>query len=347
MIDLNNDNFLPSYDFFRKEVLSVPQELIYYKYLGDSLNIGGVTLSPFRQDLRPSFGVYYEDGVLLFNDFGSPDSGTVVDFVYKYYREVLKITTTTEFLSRFRSDFYNIQAESNLISPASIKNFKKAHFNRNTKEFKLEVKIRPFTNVDLNYWSNFGIRKSTLQLFNVFPIAHYFINGKGFKADSIAYVYIETKDDVLSFKIYQPLNKSFKWISNTNFSVHQGYRQLPAKGSLMIITKSLKDVMSIRDVTGIPAIGVQGEKSRIKDTVLAEYLDRFTEVICLFDNDSAGIELSEFYEKYYKLPYMLLPKDENIRVKDFSNMVMYLGHNRSREILKELLMKNITTNIIF
>ncbi len=139
-----------------------------------------------------------------------------------------------------------------------------------------------------------------------------------------AYAYVEIKDGKVSYKIYQPLeNKIKKWINNANYTVHQGYTQLPDSGELLIITKSLKDVMSLHDCMGISAIGLQSESVMMKESVMEEYKNRFSKVICLFDNDEAGKKLSESFTVKYNIPHFFVP--ELPKVTDFSDLVKAVG----------------------
>ena len=157
-----------------------------------------------------------------------------------------------------------------------------------------------------------------------------FYNGNPIKLRSVAYAYQEFKDNQVTYKIYQPYSKEFKWTNNTNYTVHQGYRQLPDSGELLVITKSLKDVMSLLDVIGITAVGIQSESVMMKDSVMNEYKRRFTKVICLFDNDDAGKRLSKKYSDKYNVPHFFMPEMED--VTDFSDLVKAVGIEESRKI---------------
>lgn len=339
MIDLN----LPEFDSpittildFKKQISNIPAELIYYKYLGSNFKIGGVCTSPFRVDSRPSFGVFIRKGELIFNDFGSNDSGTVVDFLFKYYKHN-GISSIKEMSEKFKADFANLEGPELLngmrhtdVSPEII---------RRKKPFKLEVRVRKFRDYDAEYWGQYGISIGSLRVFNVFPISLYFVNGISYMADRLAYVYVESKDNKTFLKVYQPLNKTMKWLSNTNFSVHQGYRILPKDGQLLVYTKSLKDVMALREVAGIDSIGLQGEKARVKESVRAEYASRFTYNLTLFDNDTEGINLFNYFKNNYNIDGILIPKEFNS--KDFSDLVKNTGRQFARKIITELIINKL------
>jgi hypothetical protein len=343
-IDLNSAVYVPPIDLLMELISKIPDELIYYKYLGDSFKVGGVINSPFRVDPRPSFGVFYNNSKLIYNDFGNDDSGDISKFILKYYREVLKLTSLQSMIAQFKYDFSELREDYKLsknITYLSGQEFR--DIKQKNKEFKLEIRITKFSLLHLRYWRTFGISESTLKAFNVFPISHYFINGKGYFADPVAFAYIETKDNKLTIKIYQPFSNRCKWISNTNFSVHQGYRMLPGNGPILIITKSLKDVMSLREVLDIPAIGVQGEKSRMKESVRAEYLTRFNNVFCLFDNDREGLNLSNFFKDNYKIDYILIPDELNS--KDFSDLVKKVGTEQAKKVITNILNKKLNEEL--
>jgi len=51
VIDLNSQEFetpIATIADFRTQISSIPEELIYYKYLGKDFKVGGVCTSPFR-----------------------------------------------------------------------------------------------------------------------------------------------------------------------------------------------------------------------------------------------------------------------------------------------------------
>ena len=166
----------------------------------------------------------------------------------------------------------------------------------------------------------------------------YFYNSNAVKVSKHAYVYAEKKDNKLTYKIYQPFeDKLKKWINNANYSVHQGYTQLPKSGELLIITKSLKDVMSLHDVVGVSAIGLQSESVMMKDSVMDEYKSRFKKVVCLFDNDDAGTKLAKEFSKRYGVPYFfVLPIAKS---KDFSDFVKNTTINFSIEYFNKKIEK--------
>jgi 5S rRNA maturation endonuclease (ribonuclease M5) len=313
----------------------VSQEQIYSFYIGEQITSGTKLHSPLREDNVPSFVVYYHKtyrNTLMFYDFATKDSGDCIIFVASLFGLGYK-----EALMKIAFDFglsdINITATKQILDklPKLVQK----------EPVKIGIKRRNWKLRDKDFWNQFGITKHTLDFYNVHPIEYVFFNGNAVKTERLAYAYIEFKDEEISYKIYQPYaDKRHKWINNANYSVHQGYTQLPPHGDFLIITKALKDVMSLRDVMGITSVGLQSESVMMKDSVMAEYKTRFKKVICLFDNDEAGIKLSKEFSEAYDVPYILIPKI-NENVTDFSDMVKEIGIDKSIDEFEKVLKNEI------
>jgi hypothetical protein len=327
-INLNSiafNNLITREDLFNL----VPQESIYSFYLNEDISSLGVYHSPLREDNIPSFALYFHKinrDILMFKDFATNDTGDVVVLVMKLfglgYKDAIHKIAFDMKLSSFNVDSTKqvFSGITRLVEKSRI---------------DLGIKTRPWMIKDRDYWSQFGIHKVTLEKFNVFPISHIFYNDTAVRASDLAYAYVESKDSKTSYKIYQPLEvKIKKWINNADYSVHQGYTQLAKQGELLVITKSLKDVMSLHDCPGVSAIGLQSESVTMKDSVMEEYKSRFKKVVCIFDNDAAGIKLSESFTEKYHIPHFFMPKIDG--VKDFSDLVKAKGKDFAIEYFNNL-----------
>jgi hypothetical protein len=315
----------------------VSQEDIFRYYLNEDITEVTKISSPFRNDRVPSFSIYYhreKRNTLMFYDFATKDCGDFIVLVMKMfglnYPQALGKIAYDLGLSEF-----DITTNTNTHSYAKMERLKEKAV------VKIGINRRDWNRQDKLFWSGFGISKKTLDKFNVIPIKYIFYNDNPVLAEPLAYAYREYKDGILSYKIYQPhsANKRFKWINNANYSVHQGYTQLPKTGDLLIITKALKDVMSLHDVVGISSIGLQSESVTMKESVMDEYKSRFKNVICLFDNDNAGKKLSEQFAELYNIPYFLIP--ELPRVTDFSDLVRMKGKEESSKLIHQLINKTL------
>jgi hypothetical protein len=309
----------------------VTQEDVFSFYMGESVEHLGLYNSPLRDDNIPSFNLYFHkdySNTIMFKDYATKETGDFVQLVVKlfnlsYPSALLKIAFDFKLYS------FDISTEKRLINYTKIKQ---------KKLVELGIKRRNWQKKDKVYWESYRIKKETLDKFNVFPITYVFYNNVAFPAANLAYAYVELKDNKVSYKIYQPLEeKRKKWINNANFTVHQGYTQLPNTGNLLIITKSLKDVMCLYDVMGIPSVGLQSESVMMKHSVMEEYKTRFKTVVCLFDNDKAGVKLSNEFSKEFNIPFILMPKILN--VTDFSDYVKNASIEEVENYINEQLNK--------
>jgi len=324
-IDLNDPKFLNDQitkeDLFRKHT-----DYEIFKYYLRKFRNRGCYRSPLRMDdSNPSFSVFYskQHGCLLFKDFAGY-RGDCVRFV----QYLLGLKSYQDAIERIAYDLDNSIPVPQKEYIAKLES-KKSYVN-------IKIVHDDWKNSDISFWRSFHISISTLELFNVIPIRGFYLEDVYIETKGPAYAFIEYKDDIITYKIYRPFaSKKNKWRTNHSFDVHQGYSQLPSTGELLIITKSLKDVMCLYETVRIPSIGIQSESTYIKESVLDEYRRRFDNIIILFDNDKQGIELANSYKEKYDLSYILLPEQYNS--KDYSDLVKNYGKIFAVSILNKLL----------
>ena len=295
---------------------------IYASYIGQ-FKPGLIYNSPFRKDNNPSFGIFLSKrtGKLLFKDHGSGVCGDVIKFVREYtgisnYNEVLQ-----EIVKRLK-----ITNKTVLKSTKPIE----------SKETVIGIVRQAFTKIDEQYWGSYHISMPTLEKYNVHSIKYYLCNGivKGiYKDENPMYAYKVYNN----FKIYRPLGDKFtKWRNNlTEFDV-QGYAQLPKKGNLLIITKSLKDVMVLHEM-GYNAVSPSSESTFIPDVVLNDLKKRFKNILLCFDRDIAGVSNMRKVSLKTGLNGFLVHK--SFKAKDISDAVKTNGFESVHDWLKKLLWK--------
>lgn len=291
---------------------------IYRKYLGD-FKIGQIYASPFRKDKNPSFGIFVSrKGRLLFKDHGTGECGDIIKFVGLYY----KLHNYVEILSYIYKDL----RLNDVIGKVRTKKIPIP------KETVIGIVRQPFTQIDIDYWQQFGISQKTLKKFNVDSIKYYLCNGivKGiYKDDQPMYAYKVYNN----FKIYRPLSDKYvKWRSNLTEYDIQGYEQLPETGDLLIITKSLKDVMTLYEL-GYNAISPSSETTFIPDIALKRILKRFKRVLLLFDRDITGVTQMRKISVKTGLRGILIHK--KYKAKDVSDAVAKYGKKEIKEFLKQ------------
>ena len=278
---------------------------IYAKYIGQ-FKVGMIYNSPFRKDKNPSFGIYYSKRTkqLLFKDHGTGECGNVIKFVSLFTGK----TEYNDILSDI-VDKLNITNNTKLVSSKQY---------ISPTETVIGVVRQEFTDVDINYWKQFNISINTLKKFNVNSIKYYLCNGivKGtYKRENPMYAYKVYNN----FKIYRPLaDKYTKWRNNlTDYDI-QGYEQLPQKGDILFITKSMKDVMCLHEM-GYPAVSPSSESTFLPKDVLEQLKTRFKRIIILFDRDTAGVKRSRKLSRETGLEAMFINK--KFKAKDVSDAV--------------------------
>ena len=137
-----------------------------------------------------------------------------------------------------------------------------------------------------------------------------------------------------------PQRKTYRFLSNTGKNFIQGSKQLPDTGDLLVITKSMKDVMALYEF-GIPAIAPCSEVLFISKQQLKKLKERFKHIIVMYDNDLPGIsnmvkfkkqnpeaiyhwipraykakDITDFYKKYGKLETIKFIKLEIDKIKN-------------------------------
>ena len=283
---------------------------IYSYYLGP-FKPGKLMNSPLRSDDKmPSFAIFAtKDGALLFKDHGTGIAGNALKFLKLYRgiqtrdeleRELLKIVRKYNPEQNIRTVTHGRLVSSGL--PADI-----------------GIVRQPFTDIDKKYWKQFHISIDTLKRFNVFSIKYYLCNRvvRGtYKDNSPMYAY-KVYD---KFKIYRPLaSKYTKWRTNLTNRHVQGLAELPHEGgNLLIITKSLKDVMCLYEM-GFNAISPSSETTFIPDDILKSLRYKWKHIIILYDRDATGMKMSRGYSKQYKIDALFVHK--KFKAKDVSDAV--------------------------
>lgn len=350
------------YSFRKKDVASVTKEKlswqtlqkytddysIYRHYVG-TFKLGENFKSPFGGDHKPSFCLYYikSDGKIIWKDHRDGTSGNIIQFLQR-----------TKMLS-YRQALVKIAADMGVadnfdISEAELKGHsipeKVVHYpiSKRKLEASLEkqigIKSREWNKKDLYFWRQFGITRRTLINYRITPISHIFYSGNPTKADNYAYSFREFKDDEESLTIYQPYNlNGYKWRKSHGASVWYGWDQLPKTGKRLIITKSMKDIMSITENTEYACTGLQGETVNPKMSVIMELRQRFDEIYLLYDNDFdkeqnwgriAGEKLAE------QFGFIQIEIPDEYKCKDFSDLVKQYGIDKAKEIL-ELMINSV------
>ena len=301
---------------------------IAHKYLGITC-VPEVINSPLRQDNNPSLGLFINNRTnsLWFKDFGSGEKGSLYDLLAKMWN-----VSKDKVYDRILKD---------MPAPAPIRKHGVKVYRKSAG--KVEVRVREWRDYDIAYWDSYGISLPWLKFGEIYPISHIILTKNGHSypipAEKYAYVYVERKDGIVSFKIYQPYSKEYKWMSKHDSSVWDLWTKIPEKGDKLIITSSRKDALAIWSNTGIPALSLQGEGYIPKEHVVQQLKDRYNKVYVLYDNDfqseeNHGRMYGKMIAERFNVTQIEIP--EKWKSKDPSDVVKNHGREVLRQIIYEL-----------
>lgn len=192
-------------------------------------------------------------------------------------------------------------------------------FQRAAKYKVTSHKLRSWSTQDQYFWTQFNIGSKLLEAHNIKPLDSYCMtkDDKNLCIKGL-YLYGYFKEDGTLYKIYQPKTLDKKFIKVSNYV--QGYEQLQNHTNL-VITSSLKDVMSIKSLKlTIDVIAPDSENTMLKQDIMEELKNKYKKIVVMFDYDEAGIQAMQAYkEKYPFIEVAVLPmsKDISDSIKDF------------------------------
>lgn len=275
----------------------IPEIEIFKRYCVNFKELNKDFLSEFYNDTRPSCRIYKKNnGSLTYKDFGSGEN-------YNCYRYVMRkyYCTFFESLNIIANDF-NLSKLTIDITPKVLL-INDVILTDNTRDYKSKIEIvsQPYNLIDASYWNSRKISLSLLEEYWVHSCKLiYLIKGDKTtifesKKDNPIYAIEQFDEDGVfaGYKIYKPLesNKRYKWLTDVGSDIVQGYCNLPEQGDLLILTKSMKDVISYK-LLDIPAIALQSESIMLDSGLRDKLLKRFKRIIVNFDNDPTGLTQS-------------------------------------------------------
>lgn len=326
----------------------ISQEAIYSNYLGESIREDVRFRSVFRSnDSVPSLSFYATaNGWIKYKDFGmNYRAGNVFTFVKTLYNLNNEWEAVVQINHDFGLGLMNTSKtipKQSLIS--SIVDFKEKI--KRTEKI-LSFTHRPFMERDLYYWHKFNVNINTLQKFNVHCADVVYINNLPvwfYEIPNPIYAYIFNQ---IQYKFYRPLNwnKEGKFLSSRDIgNVYGGYEQLPKNGKYVIITKAMKDIMTLYSL-GIPAIAPNGETYTINPKLIAELRLRFDKIFLMLDNDwhkpvedNTGINAMKIICQQYKdIRPIIIP--DQLKCTDIAEVMDDYGIRFTKTFINESLQK--------
>lgn len=273
--------------------------------------------APYRDDEHSSFGLFeHYNGELLFKDAAYNKSGDIIEFVKLIYN----LNT--------RKEAFNLLVKhlrENKVEKLQIKEHHKVVKKQPTT---IEIVSKPFTPEAFDYWKQYHINKRILKKYNCSFVDMIKMDKRG-KVRLFQPPFAFAYRIVDSYQIYQPYNKEFKFFNSLSDKYILGFHQLPPTGDLLIIDKSMKDIMFC-DYLKLPAVAPRAEGIMIPDEYLKHLKTRFKRIVVMLDNDEPGIVNANKYPKEYEKVFLKSAKDK-------TDLVLSVGLKKAKKEIFSLL----------
>lgn len=308
----------------------INQESIMQYYTGQDVNSKKLFTSVLRKDNHVTCSFYKsKSGILYMHDFATNEHLDCWNIVMQLYN-----CNYYDALNIIAQDFGFVEGTHKNVSPPKLVNDLKE-----TESSKIQVQIKDFTEKELEWWNQFGISKKLLKKYHVFSLQHVFLNGQlrftsSEQCPIYGYYFGKDKNHEEKWKIYFPMRQEFRFLNNVSKKTLQGYHQLPKTGDLLVITKSMKDCISLYGF-GIPACAPNSETLFVNDKQLEEFKQRFKHILVVYDQDRPGRHNMWLIRKQHpELNFFTMPKD---LAKDFTDSVQLIGVDKMKELVKQFI----------
>ena len=294
----------------------------------------GLFRSPLRRDKQPTCSFYRnKSGTLIFKDFATGQHLNVFDVVQSIFK-----CDYFESLRIIANDFGIVRDSALRKNPGKI-NLNPIKI-KDKEISKIQIEVQEFTDSELKWWGKYGISKDILRHFDVYSCKHVFLNDQLFAKSQqhcpIFGYYGKKYQGLELWRCYFPKRTSFRFITNWPSKKIQGYDQLPKKGKLLVITKSMKDSMCLYSC-GITACAPNSENLFIPDKVLEDLKNRFKNIVVLYDNDRPGLyNMAKIRKEHPELTYVFIPKKYGS--KDISDFYKDHGRKETLNLIKTFIL---------
>jgi hypothetical protein len=286
--------------------------------------------NPLRNDKHPTASFYRaSNGELIFKDWKTGFYANFVDVVMEKFN-----VPFTKALNIIAHDFGLVKRPSYESHEAAIV-YDGAKVDIKSETI-IQAETQDFTDTQLTWWAGFGISRETLKLYHVYSVKNVFLNGNFMYSATegcpIYGYYFGKEDGRELWKMYFPIRKQYRFLLNNNKL--QGVKQLPQSGEILVITKSLKDVMVLHEL-GIPAVAPQAESVIINSRQFNALKKRFKTIIFNGDWDGAGQRfMGESRRRYPSICLSFINKKKF--GKDISDFVKKHGIIKAKALIEKL-----------
>lgn len=321
---------LPQYDPI-KLLNSIDQVAGFSYYLGFPIEIGEFFSNPLRAETNPDTN---PSGILV--EF--PDKVMMLDkgdgqFNCDLIGLVMKITG-----QNFQQAVKTITNDSPTFTDAS---FKRTVSITPKEKTQFDIQFKTYSLEDIKYWESQGINLNTVWCGRVRAARRFRLvtstnpgHWREYSKSNPIYIYLTAIEGI--YKIYRPFaDKKEKFLYNGHSNdirlVFEGWEELPETGELVVICKSRKDRLFLKQ-RGFITLNIQGEDLIPPEEYVKELQRRFKRVVIFFDRDRTGVR-SAYHRWYrpYKVECFFIPK--YFKGKDTTGFYKQYGEEITNKII--------------
>lgn len=310
------------------------EEEIMTRYTGHPVVEGYYFCSPWRRDRFPTCTFKRVRGKLRFTDWADGKSEDAIGVVMRLYnlsyREAVEHIAAT----------FGLSPNTPVTRPREMRAVERKETSHRDKSL-IQITRQELTGLDLAYLASYGISPEIAARYGVYSPRIVWLGGRQqyqYRAadPALAYYFGKSREGFERWKIYFYTRRhhTVRFMGNTNRI--QGWAQLPERASLLIMTKSLKDVMCLSRF-GISAIAMQSETMMPYDYIIEELRSRFDRIVSLYDFDRAGITGAMKLRRLYGIEPLFLTNGRfgtpDMGAKDFSDFYKRFGEKETLALL--------------
>lgn len=205
------------------------------------------------------------------------------------------------------------------------------------REVSIRVKRRAWNSQDKAFWQRWDIRRKTLEYFNIAPVERAWLNDKPYywysSPEKVAYAYHFGGYD---YKLYFPYVKKGDGrprFLHTKGSILQGFLQLPDEADILVVTKSMKDVVKLYEM-GVVSVAPMSEGQFVEGELFENLRKRFNTIIAFYDNDMAGLRrLVKIRNEFPSVIPLHFPRNHP---KDFTDYYEKYGYDDTQLLIDQV-----------
>lgn len=323
--------------FSSEDILErVDEYTLYCSYLDYDPIIGKRYLSPIRtfieaeKDTDPSFGIFVNtrapknmgEGVYA-NEFLWKDMAKgITGDIFKLVQILCNLETRKDAM-------FQVMMDTGIIPGQKSRPIIDTKTQRFQGYSNIQVHSREFMDTqELKFWNKGNVNKSLLSRYNVTSISSYWLYDDQkypLYAPRFSFAYrIWDK-----YQLYFPKSdKKKKFRTDWTYPCVPGFLQLEYNSPLLIITKSMKDVMVLRSF-GYEAIAPRSEHVMVPVECIEMMKRKYKKILVLFDNDMKHNGEKYEFDKIY-VP-LIKPND-----KDCYDFCSNHGSQETKRMLSQI-----------